>query len=245
MADRQSVVAAERGGGDGPCCWPSGCRHPVVVGENRFEAGRHAVETVGASVVVLDDGFRTAPSPVSRDRGGERPVAVGQWPLSFPAAACGLPLSRLRRGRLVKVVTNPRGDGEDDGGGERARCGCTIRRAPVARLRALRARGGASARERRGRACRSRGAGAAAAARLQASSPRQRSFMETARGAGHPAGGLHRVRRPSLGTDGDLAVARRSSARARSARLAHDRRTRCASAIRAARTQLWIYSRCA
>jgi tetraacyldisaccharide 4'-kinase len=79
---------------------------PVVVGENRLEAGRVAVERCGASVVVLDDGFQHR--TVAKDLevlvvNGRAPWGNGRL---FPRGTLREPLGALARAHLV-VVANP------------------------------------------------------------------------------------------------------------------------------------------
>jgi tetraacyldisaccharide 4'-kinase len=110
VADRQSVRLGARGAGDEPLLLAERLPGiPVVVGENRFEAGRHAVETLGASVVVLDDGFQNRTIAKSLEIlvvSARSPWGNGRL---FPSGRLREPLSALQRAQLV-VVTNPRGD---------------------------------------------------------------------------------------------------------------------------------------
>ena len=109
VADRAAVRLDPMTAGDEPVLLATRLPGvPVVVGENRFEAGRVAVERLGASVVVLDDGFQNR--TVAKDL--EVVVVNGQAPWGngriFPRGPLREPLAALRRADLV-VVTNPRG----------------------------------------------------------------------------------------------------------------------------------------
>jgi tetraacyldisaccharide 4'-kinase len=82
---------------------------PVIVGENRFEAGRLAVETHGASVIVLDDGYQNRTIAKSLEIlvvSARAPWGNGRL---FPRGQLREPLSALRRSHVV-VVTNPADD---------------------------------------------------------------------------------------------------------------------------------------
>jgi tetraacyldisaccharide 4'-kinase len=79
---------------------------PVVVGENRYEAGRVAVERCGADALVLDDGFQHR--TLAKDLEivaveGTEPWGNGRL---FPRGVLREPMSALRRADVV-VVTNP------------------------------------------------------------------------------------------------------------------------------------------
>jgi tetraacyldisaccharide 4'-kinase len=112
VADRQSVRLGARSAGDEPLLLAERLPGiPVVVGENRFEAGRHAVETLGASVIVLDDGFQNRTIAKSLEIlavSARSPWGNGRL---FPRGRLREPLSALRRAHLV-IVTNPRDDGD-------------------------------------------------------------------------------------------------------------------------------------
>lgn len=109
VADRTAVRLDPATGGDEPVLLATRLPGvPVVVGENRFEAGRVAVERLGADVVVVDDGFQNR--TVAKDIevvvvNGQAPWGNGQI---FPRGPLREPLAALRRAHLV-VVTNPRG----------------------------------------------------------------------------------------------------------------------------------------
>src|SRR5262249_51565977 len=83
---------------------------PVVVGESRHEAGRAAIERLGADALVLDDGFQHR--TLAKDLEilavqGREPWGNGRL---FPRGILREPLSALRRAHLV-VVTNPAASG--------------------------------------------------------------------------------------------------------------------------------------
>ena len=84
---------------------------PVVVGENRLEAGRTAIERCGANAIVLDDGFQHR--TLWKDL--ELVVVNGRAPWGnqrlFPRGMLREPLSALGRADLV-VVTNPTTDAD-------------------------------------------------------------------------------------------------------------------------------------
>ena len=109
VADREGIRAEPRAAGDEPLMLaerlPGG---PVVVGENRFEAGRVAVERCGATALVLDDGFQHR--TLAKDL--EVVVVPGRAPWGnarvFPRGMLREPLSGLARAHVV-VVTNPPG----------------------------------------------------------------------------------------------------------------------------------------
>jgi tetraacyldisaccharide 4'-kinase len=81
------------------------------VGENRYEAGRVAVERCGATALVLDDGFQHR--TLAKDL--EIVVVTGRTPWGnerlFPRGMLREPLSALSRADLV-VVTNPGAAGD-------------------------------------------------------------------------------------------------------------------------------------
>lgn len=109
IADRHGVKLDARAAGDEPLLLAERLSPvPVVVGENRFEAGRVAVERCGATVVLLDDGFQNR--SVAKDL--EIVVVNGRSPWGngrlFPRGMLREPLSALARADLV-VVTNPEG----------------------------------------------------------------------------------------------------------------------------------------
>jgi tetraacyldisaccharide 4'-kinase len=114
VADRQGVRLGARAAGDEPLLLAERLPGiPVIVGENRFEAGRHAVEAHGASVIVLDDGFQNR--TISKNLEILAVSARAPWGNGrlFPRGQLRESLSSLRRSHLV-VVTNPSGDDEVD-----------------------------------------------------------------------------------------------------------------------------------
>ena len=111
VADREGVRADARTAGDEPLLLAE--RLPgvaVVVGENRYEAGRIAVERLGATALVLDDGFQHR--TLAKDL--EVLVVQGRAPWGnarvFPRGMLREPLAGLARAHAV-VVTNPEGPG--------------------------------------------------------------------------------------------------------------------------------------
>jgi len=107
VADREAVRAAARVSGDEPLLLAERLPGvPVVVGENRHEAGRVAVEQLAATALVLDDGFQHR--TLAKDL--EIVVVQGREPWGnarvFPRGMLREPLSALRRAHLV-LVTNP------------------------------------------------------------------------------------------------------------------------------------------
>jgi tetraacyldisaccharide 4'-kinase len=106
-ADRDGVKLGARAAGDEPILLAERLPGiPVIVGENRFEAARIAVERCGATAIVLDDGFQHR--TLHKDL--EIVAINGQWPWGnrrlFPRGMLREPLSALERAGLV-VVTNP------------------------------------------------------------------------------------------------------------------------------------------
>jgi tetraacyldisaccharide 4'-kinase len=106
-ADRSGVRADARAAGDEPVLLAE--RLPgvaVVVGENRHEAGRLAIEAHGATALVLDDGFQHR--TLAKDL--EIVVVHGRAPWGnarvFPRGMLREPLAGLARAHAV-VVTNP------------------------------------------------------------------------------------------------------------------------------------------
>ncbi len=105
VADRDGIKLDARRAGDEPLLLAE--RLPgiaVVVGENRFEAGRAAVERCGATAVVLDDGFQNR--TVSKDLeivvlNGHAPWGNGRL---FPRGALREPMSALARADLVAIT---------------------------------------------------------------------------------------------------------------------------------------------
>ncbi len=109
VSDRGGIRAEPRSAGDEPVLLAerlSGV--PVVVGENRYEAGRVAVERCGATALVLDDGFQHR----TLAKNLEILVVPGRAPWGnarvFPRGMLREPLSGLARAHVV-VVTNPPG----------------------------------------------------------------------------------------------------------------------------------------
>jgi tetraacyldisaccharide 4'-kinase len=109
VADRDGVRVDTRTAGDEPLLLAERLPGvPVVVGENRYEAGRVAVERCGATALVLDDAFQHR--TLAKDL--EILVVQGRAPWGnarvFPRGMLREPLSALARAHLV-VVTNPAG----------------------------------------------------------------------------------------------------------------------------------------
>lgn len=109
VADREAILAEARAGGDEPRLLAERLPGvPVVVGENRYEAGRVAVERCGATALVLDDGFQHR--TLAKDL--EILVVSGRAPWGnarvFPRGTLREPLGGLRRAHTV-LVTNPAG----------------------------------------------------------------------------------------------------------------------------------------
>jgi tetraacyldisaccharide 4'-kinase len=81
---------------------------PVVVGGNRYEAGRHAIERFGVTAIVLDDGFQHR--TLAKDL--EIVMARARTPWGngrlLPGGPLREPLSSLARAALI-VVTGARG----------------------------------------------------------------------------------------------------------------------------------------
>ena len=206
VADRQSVRLGARGAGDEPLLLAERLPGiPVVVGENRFEAGRHAVETLGASVVVLDDGFQNRTIAKSLEIlvvSARSPWGNGRL---FPSGRLREPLSALQRAQLV-VVTNPRGDEDVEAVTRTLRLHDSPAPVASARYEPIEARRvGDGARVPVADLTRRRllAFGGLAA---------PRSFMETAKGLGIPLAGFIEFGDHHWYTDGDLAeVARRAA----------------------------------
>ena len=109
VADRDAILAEAHAGGDEPRLLAERLPGvPVVVGENRYEAGRVAVERCGATALVLDDGFQHR--TLAKDL--EILVVSGRAPWGnarvFPRGMLREPLAGLRRAHAV-LVTNPAG----------------------------------------------------------------------------------------------------------------------------------------
>ncbi len=109
VADREGGRLGPRAAGDEPVLLAERLPGiPVIVGENRLEASRLAVERCGATAIVLDDGFQHR--TLHKDL--EILVVNGRAPWGnqclFPRGMLREPLSALRRADLL-VVTNPAG----------------------------------------------------------------------------------------------------------------------------------------
>lgn len=107
VADRDAVRAHARAAGDEPLLLAERLPGvPVVVGENRLDAGRVAFEQCGATVLVLDDGFQHR--TLAKDL--EILVVQGRAPWGnarvFPRGMLREPLSALARAHAV-IATNP------------------------------------------------------------------------------------------------------------------------------------------
>jgi len=129
VADREGTRLGPRAAGDEPLLLAERLPGvPVVVGENRFEAGQAAVQRCGATAIVLDDGFQHR--TLHKDL--EILVANGRAPWGnqrlFPRGMLREPLSALSRADLV-VVTNPPSVADTDAVTETVRR--HNRRAPV------------------------------------------------------------------------------------------------------------------
>jgi tetraacyldisaccharide 4'-kinase len=112
VADGDGPRLAPREAGDEPALLADRLPGvPVVVGENRLEAGRTAIERCGANAIVLDDGFQHR--TLWKDL--ELVVVNGRSPWGnqrlFPRGMLREPLSALGRADLV-VVTNPTTDAD-------------------------------------------------------------------------------------------------------------------------------------
>jgi tetraacyldisaccharide 4'-kinase len=109
ISDRDGVHADVRTAGDEPLLLAERLPGvPVVVGENRYEAARNAVDRCGATAIVMDDGFQHR--TLAKDL--EIVVVQGSAPWGnarvFPRGTLREPLSALARAHAV-VVTNPAG----------------------------------------------------------------------------------------------------------------------------------------
>lgn len=107
VADGGGLRLGVRDGGDEPVLLAERLPGvPIVVGENRYEAGAVAVGTCFANALVLDDGFQHR--TLTKDLeillvSGSDPWGNGRL---FPRGSLREPLSALKRAGLV-VVTNP------------------------------------------------------------------------------------------------------------------------------------------
>jgi tetraacyldisaccharide 4'-kinase len=109
VSDRDGIRADVRTAGDEPLLLAERLPGiPVVVGENRYEAARVAVERCGATAIVLDDGFQHR--TLAKDL--EIVVVQGRAPWGnarvFPRGMLREPLSALARAHAV-ILTNPTG----------------------------------------------------------------------------------------------------------------------------------------
>jgi tetraacyldisaccharide 4'-kinase len=107
VADGDGVHLDPRAAGDEPVLLAERLPGvPVVVGENRFEAGLVAIQRCGATAVVLDDGFQHR----TLTKNLEILVLNGRAPWGnqrlFPRGTLREPLSALGRAGLF-VLTNP------------------------------------------------------------------------------------------------------------------------------------------
>ncbi len=107
VADREGQRLGPRAAGDEPVLLADRLPGiPVIVGENRFEAGQVAVDQCGATAIVLDDGFQHR--TLQKDL--EILVVNGRAPWGnrrlFPRGMLREPLSALGRADVL-VVTNP------------------------------------------------------------------------------------------------------------------------------------------
>ncbi len=205
VADRQGVRLGARAAGDEPLLLAERLPGiPVIVGENRFEAGRNAVEAHGASVIVLDDGFQNRTIAKNLEIlvvSARAPWGNGRL---FPRGQLRESLSAIRRSHVV-VVTNPSHEEEVDAITRTVRLQDSPAPVVTARYEALEARRAVDGArlplsELRGR--RLLGFGGLA-------SPR--SFMETLRGLGVPLAGFVEFGDHHWYGDADLAeVARRA-----------------------------------
>jgi len=106
VADGSGVLLRAGEGGDEPVLLAERLPGiPVVVGENRFEAGAVALGRCGAGSLVLDDGFQH--KTLAKDLelvavSGRQPWGSGRL---FPRGSLREPLSAFRRADIV-VVTN-------------------------------------------------------------------------------------------------------------------------------------------
>ena len=110
VADRDGLRLGPREAGDEPSMLADHLPGvPVVVGENRFEAGQVAIQRCGATAIVLDDGFQHR--TLYKDL--ELVVVNGRAPWGnrrlFPRGMLREPFGALARADGF-VVTNPPGD---------------------------------------------------------------------------------------------------------------------------------------
>ena len=105
VADGRGLRTDPQGAGDEP--FLLACRLPgvpVVVGENRYEAGRYCLENFGVGALVLDDAFQHR----TLEKDLEVVLVAGQSPWGnghlFPRGPLREPVSALGRAHLVVVV---------------------------------------------------------------------------------------------------------------------------------------------
>ncbi len=106
VADREGIRLDAHAAGDEPVLLAERLPGtPVVVGENRYEAARVAVERLGATTIVLDDGFQNR--TIAKDVEVLAVSSRSPWGNGrvFPAGPLREPLSALRRAHLM-VITN-------------------------------------------------------------------------------------------------------------------------------------------
>jgi tetraacyldisaccharide 4'-kinase len=109
VADAASIRLDAEEGGDEPFLLARRLPGvPVVVGGNRYEAGRHAIERFGVGAIVLDDGFQHR--TLAKDLEVVMARARTPWGNGrlLPAGPLREPLAALRRAGLI-VVTGARG----------------------------------------------------------------------------------------------------------------------------------------
>lgn len=107
VADRHGIKANPQGAGDEPFLLARRLPGiPVVVGENRYEAGRLCLEHFGVEALVLDDAFQHR----SLEKDLEIVLVSGSAPWGngrlFPRGPLREPVSALARAHLV-VITEP------------------------------------------------------------------------------------------------------------------------------------------
>lgn len=105
VADREGLRTDPYGAGDEPFLLARRIPGvPIVVGENRYEAGRHCIERFGVQALVLDDAFQHR----TLEKDLEVVLVAGQAPWGnghlFPRGPLREPLSALGRAHLVMVV---------------------------------------------------------------------------------------------------------------------------------------------
>ncbi len=105
VADRRGLRADPQSAGDEPFLLARRLPGvPVVVGENRYEAGRHCLESFGVEALVLDDGFQHR----TLEKDLEIVLVPGRSPWGngrlFPRGPLREPVSALGRAHLVVVV---------------------------------------------------------------------------------------------------------------------------------------------